>query len=459
MSISENVSAPAPKGDADTSHEGRPTVNGAAQDIELLLHAVIGGSVPLQIRCWDGSVAGDPSSRATIVFNDARGLRRLLWSPNELGLVRAYVSGDVDFEGDIFAVLDLPDVIERIAHHDSIGLSRRQRVGAIRTARRLGALGLPPAPPAEESRRRRGVMHSRARDAASVSHHYDVSNDFYRLVLGPSMVYSCAYWTETASEQYTLDDAQRDKLDLVCIKLGLRPGMRLLDVGCGWGSLSIHAAAHYGVTVVGVTVSQEQAALARTRVHDAGVDELVEIRLQDYRDVNDGPYDAISSVGMSEHVGRARLVDYAQTLFDQLAPGGRLLNHAIASVRTLPPSTKSEPGFIDSYIFPDGELVPLSTTLDALEQVGFEVRDSEALREHYARTLRAWVDNLRPRWPEAVDIVGEARARTWLLYLAACALAFEHGNITIHQVVAVKQGERGVSGLPPTRDEWLRPSD
>ena len=178
-------------------------------------------------------------------------------------------------------------------------------------------------------------MHSRARDAASVSHHYDVSNDFYRLVLGPSMVYSCAYWTETASEQYTLDDAQRDKLDLVCIKLGLRPGMRLLDVGCGWGSLSIHAAAHYGVTVVGVTVSQEQAALARTRVHDAGVDELVEIRLQDYRDVNDGPYDAISSVGMSEHVGRARLVDYAQTLFDQLAPGGRLLNHAIASVRTV----------------------------------------------------------------------------------------------------------------------------
>jgi len=174
--------------------------------------------------------------------------------------------------------------------------------------------------------------------------------------------------------------------------------------------------------------------------------------------VDDGPYDAISSVGMSEHVGRSRLVGYARTLFDQLAPGGRLLNHAIASVRSLPPDAQPEPGFIDSYIFPDGEVVPLSTTLDALEQVGFEVRDTEALREHYGRTLRAWVDNLRDHWQEAVDEVGEARARTWLLYLAACALAFEQGNITVHQVLAVRQGERGASGLPATRQEWLTAS-
>ncbi len=231
--------------------------------------------------------------------------------------------------------------------------------------------------------------------------------------------------------------------------------MQLLDVGCGWGSLAMHAASRYGVSVVGVTVSQEQATLARRRVRDSGLEDRVEIRLQDYRDVDDGPYDAISSVGMSEHVGRSRLVTYAQTLFDRLAPGGRLLNHAIASVRTLPPPTKGRPGFIDSYIFPDGEVTTLSTTLDALERVGFEVRDNEALREHYGRTLRAWVDNLRAGWPAAVELVGEARARTWLLYLAACALAFEHGHITVHQVLAVRQAARGASGIPATRAQWL----
>ncbi len=455
MTLSEHESAHAAEAPFAAQGADRPTIHGAAQDIAEILQSAIGGGVPLRIRCWDGSIAGGESSDATIVFRDVRGLHRLLWAPNELGLVRGYVSGDVDFEGDIFAVLELPAVIERVAHHEGIGLSTKQRLAAARTAWRLGALGLPPAPPKEEVRRRRGSLHSRARDAESVAHHYDVSNEFYRLVLGPSMVYSCAYWTQPASEQYTLDDAQRDKLDLVCTKLGLRPGMRLLDVGCGWGALAIHAASSYGVSVVGVTVSQAQALLARQRVHDAGLDPLVAIRLQDYRDVTDGPYDAISSVGMSEHVGRSRLVDYAQTLFDQLAPGGRLLNHAIASVRALPPSSRPEPGFIQSYIFPDGEVVPLSTTLDAIERVGFEVRDSEALREHYGRTLRAWVGNLRPHWPQAVDLVGEARARTWLLYLAACALAFEYGNITIHQVLAVKQADHGASRVPPTREEWL----
>ena len=455
MSVSERGSGRSAVGSVPDGGSDRPVVVGAADDVARILHAAVGGPIPLGITCWDGSTAGDPDAPARIVLRDPRALRRLLWAPNELGLVRAYVSGDLDLEGDVFAALDLPDVIERVAHHDGIRLGPRERLDAARAAYRLGALGLPPDPPAEEVRRRRGPLHSKARDAASVSHHYDVGNDFYRLVLGPSMVYSCAYWTRPPGDGYTLDDAQRDKLDLVCTKLGLRPGMRLLDVGCGWGSLAIRAASTYGVTVVGVTVSQEQAALARQRVREAGLEDRVEIRLQDYRDVHDGPYDAISSVGMSEHVGRSRLVTYAQTLFDQLAPGGRLLNHAIASVRTLPRAGRAEPGFIDSYIFPDGELTTLSTTLDALEQVGFEVRDSEALREHYGRTLRAWVDNLRPRWPEAVALVGEARARTWLLYLAACALAFEHGNITIHQVLAVRQGERGASGLPATRSEWL----
>ena len=449
-----NSTAPVARPDDQVS------VVGVAQQVVGILESAIGGPLPLRLRGWDGSQAGDPDAVAILVLRNATALRRLIWSPNELGLVRAYVSGDLDVEGDVFAALDLPDVIDRVAHHDRIGLSIGQRIAAASTARRLGALGRPPAPPPEEVRRHRlGALHSKARDAASVSHHYDVGNEFYRLVLGESMVYSCAYWTQDRSPHYTLDDAQRDKLDLVCSKLGLRPGMRLLDVGCGWGSLALRAASECGVSVVGVTVSQAQVDLARARVRAAGLDGQVEIRLQDYRDVSDGPYDAISSVGMSEHVGRSRLVDYARTLHDQLAPGGRLLNHAIASVRSLPPVSKDEPGFIDSYIFPDGEVVPLSTTLDAFEHVGLEVRDTEALREHYGRTLRTWVDNLQEHWDHALELVGEGRARTWLLYLAACALAFEQGNITIHQVLAVKQSGHGYSGMPPTRQAWLGQSD
>jgi len=370
---------------------------GAATDVLSILQAAVGGPLPIRIRCWDGSVAGDPDAPAALVFVRRRGLRRLLWAPNELGLVRAYISGDVHFEGDIFAVLDLPDVIQRVAHHQSIGLSSRQRLAAAVSAARLGAIGPPPRPPAEEIRRRRGRLHSSARDAQSVSHHYDVGNEFYRLILGPSMVYSCAYWVHEPGPDYHLDE----------------------------------------------------------RVDAAGLGDLVEIRLQDYRDVDDGPYDAISSVGMSEHVGSAHLRAYSKSLFDLLRPGGRLLNHAIASVRSLSPAVKAQPGFIDSYIFPDGEVVTLSTTLDALEQVGFEVRDVEALREHYGLTLRAWVHNLRESWQEAERLVPPSRARTWLLYLAACALAFEHGNLTIHQVVAVRQGEHGAGRLPFTRDEWL----
>jgi len=443
-----------------TTHAGSGQLKGAdrpgaASDVVAILAAAVGGPLPIRVRCWDGSVAGEPDAAATIVIQRRRALRRLLWAPNELGLVRAYVSGDLDFEGDIFDALDLPEVIERVAHHGRIGLTTRERLTAAVTATRLGAVGLPPRPPAEEVGRRRGALHSKARDAASVSHHYDVSNDFYRLVLGPTMVYSCAYWTQEPSATYTLDDAQDDKLDLICTKLGLGPGMRLLDVGCGWGSLAIHAASRHGVTVVGVTVSQEQADLARRRVHEAGLTGSVQIRLQDFRDVDDGPYDAISSVGMAEHVGRAQLRGYSETLLHLLRPGGRLLNHAIASVRSLPPPSRNEPGFIDRYIFPDGEVLPLSDTLDALEQVGFEVRDVHALREHYGLTLRAWVDNLRANWPAAQTMVSAERARTWLLYLAACALAFEHGNITVHQVLAVRQSGCGRSGLPLTREQWL----
>jgi cyclopropane-fatty-acyl-phospholipid synthase len=316
-------------------------------------------------------------------------------------------------------------------------------------------VGAPPPLPAEEARLR-GWRHGRQRDAEAISHHYDVGNDFYRLFLGPTMVYSCGYWDQQpGAAAGTCEEAQNDKLDLICRKLGLRSGMRLLDVGCGWGSMAIHAAEKYDVSVVGVTLSHEQAEWARARVSEAGLSDRIEIRVQDYRDVADGPYDAISSIGMSEHVGDAALPVYAAHLFDLLRPEGRLLNHAIASVRSLT-DTENSPGLIENYIFPDGEVLPLSRTLDAFEHAGLEVRDVEALREHYALTLRAWVSRLRDSWDDAVRLVGAERARTWLLYLAASALGFEEkGRLTIHQVLAIRPSDGGSSGLPRTRALWL----
>jgi cyclopropane-fatty-acyl-phospholipid synthase len=279
-----------------------------------------------------------------------------------------------------------------------------------------------------------------------------VGNDFYRIVLGPSLVYSCAYWTAPDDPTYTLEDAQRDKLDLICRKLELRPGMRLLDVGCGWGSLVIHAAREYGVSAVGVTLSGEQAALARVRAAEAGLSEQVEIRVEDYRDVADGPYDAIASIGMAEHVGTEKYRQYAAALYSLLKPAGRLLNHQIAR---RPGPRQSRPTFISSYVFPDGELAPVGTTVSLLEEGGFEVRDVESLREHYARTLRCWVANLEAGWEDAVRLTSPGRARVWRVYMAGSALAFEANNIGVNQIVAVRATAEGRSGMPVTRAAWL----
>jgi cyclopropane-fatty-acyl-phospholipid synthase len=288
-----------------------------------------------------------------------------------------------------------------------------------------------------------------------------VGNDFYRIVLGASMVYSCAYWSSDAPG-YGLPDAQRDKLELICRKLDLQPGMRLLDVGCGWGALAVHAARHHGVSVVGVTLSRQQVDYARKRVTELGLDDRVEIRLQDYREVGDGPFDAVSSVGMAEHVGAEPYRRYAAILYRQLRAGGRLLNHQIAALRTTAESQRSAGRgplrrrpprtFIDAYVFPDGELAPVGTTVSLLEEAGFEVRDVEALREHYARTLRAWVANLEAGWDEAVRLGGPGRARVWRLYMAGSALSFEKGRIGVNQVLAVKSHADGRSDMPPTRN-------
>jgi cyclopropane-fatty-acyl-phospholipid synthase len=416
----------------------------AATQLVPLLRALTGLELPVRLRAWDGSEAGSAKPTTTIVLHSRRALRRLLWRPNELGLTRAYVAGDLAIEGDLFALLALPDTMAAGVDRPELRLRRRSMLA---TALRLGAAGPPPRPPAEESRLR-GQRHTRRRDRAAVSHHYDVGNDFYRLVLGSSMTYSCGYWE---SSDGSLAQAQAAKHELVSRKLGLAPGMRLLDVGCGWGSMAIHAAQEHGVQAVGVTISQAQAELARKRVAEAGLSGRVEIRLQDYRDVADGPYDAISSIGMAEHVGAVRLPEYAATLAGLLAPRGRLLNHAIS--KSLRPGGDPRPSFLDRYVFPDGELLPVGTTVSALESAGLEVRDVESLREHYALTLRQWVANLEAGWDQVVRLSSVGRARVWRLYMAGAAVAFEWNRIGVHQVLAVKSAPD--SGLPLTRRGWL----
>ncbi|NJP49963.1 class I SAM-dependent methyltransferase [Streptomyces sp. SBST2-5] len=428
----------------------------AASRLKGLVEQLLGTPFPLRIRAWDGSQAGPPDAPALVVRN-RRALRRLLFKPGELGLARAWVAGDLDIDGDLYTALDhLSGLIwERDEDARSLGSALRDPRfrSAVRGLFALAGPPLPPPAPEEEARRPRRGLHTRRSDRRAISHHYDVGNDFYELVLGPSMVYSCAYW-QTPPPEGTLEEAQRDKLDLVCRKLALRPGVRLLDVGCGWGSMAIHAAREYGVNVVGITLSQEQAAYARKRVADEGLTDRVEIRVQDYRDVRDGPYDAISSIGMAEHVGSERYLQYASVLHRLLVPGGRLLNHQIARRPQRDEKSYQVDAFIDAYVFPDGELSPVGTTVTDLERAGFEVRDLESLREHYALTLREWVARLEADWDRAVVLSSYGRARVWRLYMAASALAFERNRIGVNQILAVKTPESGDSGLPLRTRTW-----
>lgn len=420
----------------DVTAETRPAgVGGVAG----LLAGVVAGA-PVAVTAYDGTRVGPADPGATIVIRSGDALRRMLTAPGQLGLARAYVAGDIDVEGDIYRVLDLQDRLK------SGGLSAARLVSLLKLLREAGGVGRPLPPPPEEARVS-GRLHSRRRDARAISHHYDVSNDFYSLLLGPSMTYSCGVWSSSSAG---LDAAQEAKYELVSRKLGLRPGMRLLDVGCGWGGMVIHAAQHHGVRATGVTLSAEQAAYARRRVHEAGLQDQISIRLEDYRDISDGPYDAISSIGMFEHVGESRLPEYFSRLHTLLGPGGRLLNHGIT--RRAGSNPEGHTGFIPRYVFPDAELHEVGTVVTRVQHAGFEVRHCETLREHYALTLRAWVENLERRYDDAVAMVGEGRARVWRLYLAGSALGFEAGDIEVHQVLAVRP-DGGRSGLP-LRPEW-----
>jgi cyclopropane-fatty-acyl-phospholipid synthase len=409
-----------------------------------LLEQMLGTDLPVRVEAYDGTALGPPDAPARIVVRSPDALRRIVTAPGELGFARAYVSGDIDVEGDIFAALSLRDRLP------SVKLTPRQLVDAVRL---IGVKELKPLPPPPQEIRLQGRRHSKERDAAAVAAHYDVGNDFYAQFLGSTMTYSCAVWER---DDFTLDEAQTAKYELICRKLGLVSGMKLLDVGCGWGGMVMHAARNHGVRAVGITLSRAQQELASKRVAEAGLSDVVEIRVQDYRDVADGPYDAISSIGMFEHVGEARTADYFGNLYAQLRPHGRLLNHAISRPPYKRGRARLHPrGFIDRYVFPDGELLEVGTTISAMQRVGFEVRHEESLREHYARTLRSWVTNLESNWDEAVRLAGEARTRVWRLYMAGSALMFEAGDTQIHQVLGVRLDARGGSGMP-ARPSWDR---
>jgi cyclopropane-fatty-acyl-phospholipid synthase len=405
-----------------------------------VLESVLGHDLPIAVRAYDGSSLGPPDATAALEIRRPDALRRIVAAPGELGFARAYVAGDIDVEGDIFATLALRDRLPEVK------LTAPQVLAAVKL---IGGRGLRPLPPPPEEARLRGRRHSVDRDRAAIAHHYDVSNEFYRLILGPSLTYSCAVFR---TEDTTLEQAQHDKYELVARKLGLQPDMRLLDVGCGWGGMVLHAALEHGARAVGVTVSEQQVDLALKRVADAGVADRVDVRNQDYRLVVDGPFDAISSIGMFEHVGESRLAEYFGRLHSLLAPGGRLLNHGISR----PPSKRARfarAGFIDRYVFPDGELHEVGRVVSIMQAAGFEVRHVESLREHYAQTLRHWVANLEAGWDDAVATAGEARARIWRLYMAGSALNFEANRTQIHQILAVKPGGAGDSGMPP-RPDW-----
>ncbi|MET9230596.1 cyclopropane-fatty-acyl-phospholipid synthase family protein [Lentzea sp. NPDC003310] len=402
---------------------------------------VLGAPVPIGFRAWDGSVAG-PQDGTVLVIRSRDALRRLVWSPNELGLARAYVSGELDVEGDLATGLSqIWGLVRR-------GVTRRPKLTEVaRLAFRLKVLGPNPDAPKEEARLK-GALHTKSRDRDAISHHYDLSNDFYQLVLDPSMAYSCAYFT---SEDEPLEQAQHNKLDLVCRKLGLEPGMRLLDVGCGWGSMIIHAAKHYGVHATGVTISAQQRAHILGRIAAEGLEGRVEVRLQDYREVRDEPFDAISTIEMGEHVGESNYPEYAATLHRLLKPEGRLLLQQMSRGRNAPGGG----AFIESYVAPDMHMRPVSATTGFLEGAGLEIRDVHALREHYVWTVRAWAETLEERWDEVVALVGEGQARVWRLYLAGGALTFEEGRMGVDQILAVRRSENGRSGMPRVRRELV----
>jgi cyclopropane-fatty-acyl-phospholipid synthase len=400
-----------------------------------IISDVIGHDVPVRVVAYDGSKAGPDRSDVALRILTPRAMARLAGAPGTLGLARAYIAGEIEVDGDVYQLLD---AIADLTLHD---LGRAERVRLARTLLPVWLRHRQPPPDLEY--RPRGRLHSKARDSKAISHHYDVSNRFYEWVLGPSMAYTCAVFPTADA---TLEEAQAAKHELVAQKLALKPGMRLLDVGCGWGGMVMHAAAEHGVKALGVTLSRNQAEWAQAAIERRGLGHLAEVRHLDYRDAPESEFDAISSIGLTEHIGAGQLPRYFASLYRRLKPGGRLLNHCITQPHT--PARRTVDPFIGRYVFPDGQLEPIGHLISVMNDAGFEIRHEENLREHYALTLAGWCANLEAHWDEAVAEVGLGRAKVWRLYMAASRLGFERDNIQLHQVLGVKLTERGRSGFP-----------
>jgi cyclopropane-fatty-acyl-phospholipid synthase len=397
----------------------------------------LGDRPGLRLTAYDGSSFGPADAEVTFDLRSPEAVQYVATAPGDLGLARAYISGTLGVEGSLHRALTM------LVMDGSHEVSMRDKLA---TLRELGGwvLRRPEVPPEEASPPwRRGMRHSKDRDAKAISHHYDVSNQFYEMVLGPSMTYTCAVYPDAEA---SLETAQHTKYDLVAQKLALEPGMRLLDVGCGWGGMVMHAAEHYRVKALGVTLSRQQAEWAQKAIAERGLADLAEVRFLDYREVPETEFDAVSSIGLTEHIGRRNLGAYFTRLSEKLRPEGRLLNHCITR-----PTTRERAragGFIDRYVFPDGELLGVGTIISSMQNHEFEPRHEENLREHYAMTLRDWGVNLQAHWEEAVSEVGLRRARVWELYMAASRVGFDLNNIQLHQVLGVKLASGGVSGFP-----------
>ncbi len=416
-----------------------------ADVVELITEAPL----PVRISAYDGSVTGPVDATLGLHVATPRGAAYLATAPGSVGIARAYVAGDLEMVG-----VPMADPYELIKAVNQVRWRRPDPRKLATIVRTLGLSRLiPPTPPPQETipawrRNLEGLRHSRTRDANSIHHHYDVSNAFYEMVLGPSMAYTCACYPEDGS---SLDEAQFHKFDLVARKLGLQPGMRLLDVGCGWGSMARHAAKHYGVSVLGVTLSKEQADWGQAAVERDGLSALAEIRHSDYRDVTESGFDAVSSIGLTEHIGVRNYPAYFAFLRGRLRPGGRLLNHCITRPDNLHPAKVG--GFMDRYVFPDGELAGVGKIISVAQDAGLEIRHEETLREHYARTCGDWNQNLLAHWDAAVAEVGLPTAKVWGLYLAGSRYGFETRDVELHQMLAVRPHEDGSAGLP-LRPDW-----
>jgi len=401
-----------------------------AERIAALVRDAAGIGLPVRIRAWDGSESG-PSDGPVLVVRNRRALRRLLWSPGELGLARAYVTGDIDVDGN------MADGFRRAWAMAARVTPRRPGVrdcaAAVRRAVGLGMVGPPPKRPRSEARLS-GRLHTRTRDRAAISHHYDLSNDFYQLLLDDHMAYSSGYYTHAGQ---SLHDAQTAKLELVCRKLELKEGQRLLDVGCGWGSMILYAARNHGVHATGITLSEEQRDFVSARVAEQGLTGRVDVRLQHYREFDDPPasFDAVSSIEMGEHVGERHYPGYVDVMHRALKPGGHLLLQQMSRHEGTAPGGGP---FIESYIAPDMHMRPLWQTIRHVEGGGFEIRDVEAMREQYVRTVDHWIEAFEANYDKVVALQGEEVARVWRLYLVGGGLAFEQGRMGVDQILGRK---------------------